>query len=133
MKIYHGNLLSTEFKSLDFLNNYKILKKRESLKDPWTHYLVEINEEELENNILEIQQNLLPLKYYVHLYNEDGSEIIVILPQKIFRLSIGDKESWEKVKQSMLSIDIPERQTDPNPKRFSDEEDYFKRKTVNEG
>jgi hypothetical protein len=52
--VYHGNLLSTEFKSKEFLKKYKILEKRKSLQDIWIHYLVEIPEEKLEEAIKDI-------------------------------------------------------------------------------
>ena len=127
---YHGNLLSTEFSNQAFLKEFVILEKRKSLKNPWIHYLVSIPEEKLEEAITKIQRNLLPQKYYAHLYNEDGSDVIIIFPQRIFRLSIDNSAGWEELHKYMLDFGIPEEQSDPNPKSFAEEESYYKEKPL---
>jgi hypothetical protein len=127
---YHGNLLSTEFKNKEFLKEFKILEKRKSLKNPWIHYLVVIPKEKLEGAIKEIQKNLLPEKYYAHLYNEDGSDIIVIFPKRIFRLSIEDVQKWQELKEYMREFGIPEDQADVRPKTFEEEKEYYKGKPL---
>lgn len=129
--VYHGNLLSTEFKSKEFLKKYKILEKRKSLRDVWIHYLVEIPEEKLEEAIKDIQENLLPKIYYAHLYNEDGGDIIVIFPSKVFRLSIGDKKGWDELIVYMRNYGIIiERWLDVRPKTFQEEKEYYANKPL---
>jgi hypothetical protein len=129
--IYHGNLLSTQFKNKEFLKKYKILERRRSLHDPWIHYLVEVPEEKLEEAINDVQKNLLPKIYYAHFYNEDGSQVIVIFPSKIFKLSIDDKDGWKKLSEYMKEYGITiERWVDPKPKKFQEEGDYYRDKPL---
>jgi hypothetical protein len=127
---YHGNLLSTEFKNKEFLKEFIILEKRKSLKNLWIHYLVVIPEEKLEEAIKKIQKNLLPEKYYAHLYNEDGSDIIMIFPERVFRLSLKDTQKWQELKKYMLKFGIPEDQTDIKPRTFSEEKQYYEEKPL---
>lgn len=129
--VYHGNLLSAEFKNKKFLKKYKILEKRKSLREAWIHYLVEIPEEKLEEAIKDIQENLLPKNYYAHLYNEDGSNVIVIFPSKVFRLAADDKKGWEEVLQYMKNYGIViERWLNVRPKNFQEEKDYYANKPL---
>jgi len=130
-KVYHGNLLSTEFKSKEFLKKYKILEKRKSLSDVWVHYLIEIPEEKLEEAIKDIQKNLLPKIYYAHLYNEDGSDVIVIFPSKVFRLAKNDRMGWQEVCKYMQNYGIIiDRWLNVKPKDFQEEKDYYANKPL---
>jgi hypothetical protein len=120
---FHANLLSSEFVSTDFLAKYRILAKR--INGDWTHYIVSIPEEQLEAAVEEIKSNLIPLMFYAHVYNEDGSRVIVIFPNKVFELPFDDRIGWENVNSYMEECQIPRSQRDPNPKKFSDEEAYY--------
>lgn len=129
--VYHGNLLSTEFKSKEFLKKYKILEKRKSLNDVWIHYLVEIPKEKLEEAIEDIQENLLPKIYYAHLYNESGSDVIVIFPTKVFRLAADDKKGWAEIREYMKNYGIViDRWLIVRPKDFQEEKDYYANKPL---
>src|SRR3989344_687279 len=129
--IYHGNLLNTSFKNEEFLKKYKILEKRKSNLDEWVHYLVAISVNELDDVIADIKANLLPTIYYAHLYNEDGSDIIVIFPLKVFRLSEKDEEGWKEVKRYMGEHGILiERWKDAKPKTFQEEVIYYADKPI---
>lgn len=101
MAVYHGNLLNTEFENEEFLKKYKILEKRASTRDNWIHYLVEIPKDKLEESIQDIQTNLLPKPWYAHLYNEDGSDVVVIFKTKVFRLPADDQLGWQEVDKFM--------------------------------
>ncbi|MFH1602119.1 MAG: hypothetical protein ABIB61_04140 [Candidatus Shapirobacteria bacterium] len=128
---YHGNLLNTEFKSKEFLKKYKILEKRKSLDDVWIHYVVEIQSDKLEEAIKDIQENLLPKIYYAHLYNEDGSKVIVIFPKKVFRLSADNKGGWNNVREYMEKYGIViDRWLTVRPKNFQEEKDYYTNKPL---
>ncbi len=129
--IYHGNLLSTEFKSEEFLKKCKILEKRKSNRDNWIHYLTEIPIEKPEDAISDIQSNLLPELYYAHLYNGDGSDVIVIFPSRTFRLSAANKTEWEKVKSYMTEYGIKiKRWQDVKPRTFLEEKEYYLHKPL---
>src|SRR3989344_7427457 len=129
--IYHGNLLSTEFKSEEFLKKYKILEKRKSNREKWIHYLTEIPIEKLEGAISDIQSNLIPELYYAHLYNEDGSDVIVIFPSRVFRLSVFDNTKWENVRKYMTEYGIKiERWQDVQPRMFTEEKEYYSKKPL---
>lgn len=81
MELFHDNFLDTSFKNKNFLTKFKTLVVRKSRTDPWYHHLVEVKEKELNKVILKVQKNLKPKGYYTHLYNRDGSYIVVIFPK----------------------------------------------------
>lgn len=113
------------------MEKYRILEKRKSRHDKWIHYLTEIPADKLNEAIADIQENLLPELYYAHLYNEDGSDVIVIFPSKVFRLSANDEEGWEKVRRYMNEHGITiERWKAAKPRRFSEEQEYYKDKSL---
>ena len=119
---YHGNFLNTEFKDSNFLKKFKVLKTRKSKTNPWTHYLVVVKKEELEKVIEETQKQLIEKGYYAHLYNEDGSEVIVIFQKKVFRTN---SSKLEEVKKYGRSLGIPEDQLDIKPLTFEEEKSYY--------
>jgi hypothetical protein len=119
---YHGNFLDTEFKDSNFLKKFKVLKTRKSKTNPWTHYLVVVKKEELEKVIEETQKQLIEKGYYAHLYNEDGSEVIVVFPKKVFRTN---SSKLEEVKKYGRSLGIPEDQLDIKPLTFEEEKSYY--------
>jgi hypothetical protein len=119
---YHGNFLDTEFKDSNFLKKFKVLKTRKSKTNPWTHYLVVVKKEELEKVIEETQKQLIEKGYYAHLYNEDGSEVIVIFQKKVFRTN---SSKLEEVKKYGRSLGIPENQLDIKPLTFEEEKSYY--------
>jgi len=119
---YHGNFLDTEFKDSNFLKKFKVLKTRKSKTNPWTHYLVVVKKEELEKVIKETQKQLIEKGYYAHLYNEDGSEVIVIFQEKVFRTN---SSKLEEVKKYGRSLGIPENQLDIKPLTFEEEKSYY--------
>ena len=120
---FHANLLSTEFVSTDFLAKYNIIAKRAG--GGWTHYIVSIPEGRLEEAVNDIKSNLIPLMFYAHVYNEDGSRVIVIFPNKVFELPSDDRIGWERVNSYMEECRIPSSQWNPRPKKFGDEEAYY--------
>ncbi len=99
-----------------------MLKTRKSRTNPWTHYLVVVKESELEKVIRKTQENLIFPGYYAHLYNRDGSKVIVIFPHKVFRVS---SDNLEEVKKYGRTIGIPEDQLDIKPLTFEEEETYY--------
>jgi len=119
---YHGNFLDTEFKDSNFLKKFKVLKTRKSKTNPWTHYLVVVKKEELEKVIKETQKQLIEKGYYAHLYDEDGSEVIVIFQEKVFRTN---SSKLEEVKKYGRSLGIPENQLDIKPLTFEEEKSYY--------
>jgi len=105
------------------LKKFKVLKTRKSRTNPWTHYLVVVEENKLKEVIKETQKNLIFPGYYAHLYNEDGSKVIVIFPYRVFRVS---SDNLEEVRRYGRSIGIPQDQLDIRPLTFEEEESYYK-------
>lgn len=123
MMEYHGNFLDMEFKDPNFLEEFKVLKTRKSKTNPWTHYLVVVKEDELEDVIREVQEQLIFPGYYAHLYNRDGSDVIVIFPHRVFRAS---SDRLDEAREYGRSIGIPQEQLDIKPLNFDEEESYYK-------
>jgi hypothetical protein len=105
------------------LKKFKILKTRKSKTNPWTHYLIVVEESEIEDVIKEVKENLIFPGFYAHLYNRDGSKVIVIFPHRVFRTS---KENLREVKEYGRKLGIPEEQLDIKPLTFEEEENYYK-------
>jgi hypothetical protein len=120
---YHGNFLDTEFKDENFLNKFKVLKTRKSRTNPWTHYLVVVEENKIEEVIKEVKENLISQGFYAHLYNQDGSKVIVIFPDRVFRTN---KENLNEAKEHGSKLGIPEKQLDFKPLTFEEEENYYR-------
>ena len=115
---YHGILLDVEFKSKEFLENFKILGSEKSETNPWTMYKIEVPDKDIEKVIEMCQSNLVIGTYYCHFYREN--EIIVVFKKKIFRVTT-DKTTWKSVIEYGMSIGISPKQLDMKPVKFEDE------------
>lgn len=125
MKIeYHGNFLDMAFKDANFVNRFTSTKIKKSQNNSWTHYLIHVDENELEKTIKETQANLMKKKFYVHLYDKNGKDVIVIFPDIVIRGS--HKSILETVIYYGRKLNIPRQQLDVKPSRFNEEEEYYK-------
>jgi len=116
---YRSILLDAEFTSPDFIKKWKELGKKHSRTNPWWLFKVEVPEDKLEELISEGQKLLVGKAYYFHAYRQN--ELIVVFPEKVFRVT-PNKDSWGEMVKYGISLGIPEEQLDFKPCRFEDEE-----------
>jgi len=117
---YHAILLDTEFKDPSFIEKFKELGRKNSRMNPWCLIKVEVPESRI-GELIEEGQKLLAgnTKYYFHAYR--NNELIVVFPEKIFRVT-PNRDSWIELVSYGLSLGIPEEQLDFKPCRVEDEE-----------
>ena len=115
---YHVRVVSTSFKDPGFIGKWKELGKRPSRSNPWINIKLEVPEERLEELVTEGQKLLISDKFYFHAYR--GNELIVVFPERIFRLT-PDKSTWGEMVKYCRECGIPEGQ-DVSPARFEEED-----------
>ncbi len=119
MNEYHGIIVEESLKDKSILN--KIIKLGSKVADDadFTLLRVEVEEEKIEEIIKLVQRNLVTRPvYYAHFYRDD--ELIVIFPEKIFRIT-PNKETWTEAVEYGKSVGVPKEQLSFHPCRFEDE------------
>jgi len=118
--MYHALIIKQSLINLNPIEGLKILTTKED--GGWTIYKVAISEEKLDKFIKKIQDNMDNTKeWYMHIFNEDGSRLIVIYRDKIFDTD-NNPQNWSEVIKYGESLGIPSEQLDFVPNSFSTEE-----------
>lgn len=83
----------------------------------WILYKISVQEEDLKAIINRIQKNMIGNSWYFHFYNEDGSRLIIVFKEKIFKTD-NNKENWKEAIEYGKSLNIPIEQLDFSPNTF---------------
>lgn len=119
MNEYHGIIVEKGLKDKSILNKISKLGKKVADDADFILIRVEVGEEKIEEIIKLVQKNLVTKPvYYAHFYRDD--ELIVIFPEKIFRIT-PNKETWGEAIEYGKSVGVPENQLSFHPCRFEDE------------
>jgi len=118
MEEFHAILVDKSLISPEVLGALKILS--ENADGDWTLYKIAVIENDLIRTIKLIQLGMLEGGWYFHLYNSDGSRLIVVFKDKFFDIS-NNPLTWTEAVQYGLSLGTPLAQLDFNPNRFEDE------------
>jgi hypothetical protein len=116
---YHGIVIQESIRDPTVLYQMKILGTKTGKK--WTLLKIEVEPRSVDETIRLIQTNLLSEKgapYYAYLYR--GDELIVVFPERTFRVS-PDKNSWSEAVSYGESLNVPRTELDFRPCRFKDE------------
>lgn len=119
MNEYHGIIVEEGLKDKSILNKMSKLGKRIDDDADFILIRVEVGEEKIEEIIKLVQKNLVTTPvYYAHFYRDE--ELIVIFPEKIFRIT-PNNETWRETIEYGKSVGVPEKQLDFRPCRFENE------------
>jgi len=119
-KFYHAIVVDNSLREPGLLKrHFRLLSSKKG--EEWTMSKLEVSERELESLIEEIQDNLISDHWYCHLYNWDGSKLIVIFKNAVFRCT-ANPNSWTPALAHGMDMDIPTEQLDFEPHRFTDED-----------
>ncbi|EKE28661.1 MAG: hypothetical protein ACD_3C00035G0011 [uncultured bacterium (gcode 4)] len=92
------------------LNDIKILELEitsdEEPEDRWHIFTVMMDKDQ----IMKLAWFIKPAKYYAHFWSWD--EMLIAYPNKIFEVSLENKNTWKDAIEHGLSIDIPLEQLD---------------------
>ena len=117
--MYHAIIVEQSLKNKDILNNLDIIGTKND--SGWTMYKVAIKDDDVDNLVNTIQSNMEDNQgWYTHLYNEDGTSLVVIYKDKAFYMS-SDPKTWDEAVAYGKDLNIPEEQLDFFPNKFSDE------------
>ncbi|HZY94409.1 MAG TPA: hypothetical protein VFE98_06035 [Candidatus Bathyarchaeia archaeon] len=117
---YHGIMIRESVKDQTLFEKMKILGKKKGKH--WTLMRIEVRPDAIDRLIKSVRSNLLYEKgvpYYAHFYRDD--ELIIVFPERVFRVSSPDKKSWREVVSHGKLLGIPEGELDFTPCRFEDE------------
>ena len=115
---YHTVIVDKSLKNVEALERFEILSK--TTDDDWTMYKLSIAESDLDSTINFIQTNMQAGNWYFHAYNEDGSKLIVVFKNKVFKTD-NNPRNWQAIIDYGASHGTPKEQLDFVPNTFTSE------------
>ncbi len=107
---YKGTVVQESLIDDRQLNDFEIVNYRvtnnEKLEDRWHLFTVNVTKED----IYKLASNLKPAKWYSHFWN--GDNVIVVYPNKTFKLKHSNQSTWHKAVEYGNSLGIPSKQLD---------------------
>lgn len=107
---YKGTIVEESLIDNRLLNGFKLNKFRisnvEKPEDRWHLYEVEASAEQID----ELATQLKPSGWYTHFWR--GDNVIVVYPNKSFKIVYSDKTTWQEAIEYGQSIGIPLEQLD---------------------
>lgn len=118
--MFHALIIKQSLKSLSPLKHFKVLGTKQD--EDWNIYKIAIPENWVDDFAKESQKNMDDSQeWYMHIYNEDGSKLIIIFRNKIFKTD-NSPQNWNDVIKFGESLGIPTEQLDFFPNSFKVEE-----------
>jgi hypothetical protein len=119
MQEYHAILVDKSLFDQSILNSMQIIGQQSD--GGWILYKVKANEHDLDVLIPKIQSIMNPGTWYFHFYNVDGSKLIVVFKDQIYRVT-SDKLTWADAIKHGQQLGTPIEQLDFIPNTFAGEE-----------
>lgn len=116
---YHAIIVDKSLKNPKIIQGFNVVGQKAA--GTWQLYKISVQESDLEKVIKQIQDNMAEGTWYLHFYNKDGSKLIIVFKDKIFRTD-NNSENWSEAIKYGKSLDIPKEQLDFVPNAFADEE-----------
>ncbi len=119
METYHAIVISNSLLKPEILDDYKVLANHSD--GSWLIVKLELNNDNIDRFIKDIQGNLKENQgWYTHLYNQDGSKLIIIFKNNVIHTN-SKKDNWQEGIKYGVSIGIPIEQLDFRPNNFENE------------
>jgi len=119
METFHALVILNSLTKTEMLSDYKLLSKKTD--GSWLIKKMELTDENIDNFIENIQFNMAENQgWYAHIYNHDGSKLIIIFKKKVFYTD-SQKVNWQDAIKYGVLIGIPIEQLDFRPNKFEDE------------
>ncbi|MEI6266784.1 MAG: hypothetical protein WCP14_02765 [bacterium] len=119
MEKFHALVIINSLTKAEIFSDYKLLSKKTD--GSWLIFKLELNNDNIDRFIKDIQRNLKEDQgWYTHLYNQDGSKLIIIFKNKVFHTN-SLRDNWQDAIKYGVSIRIPIEQLDFRPNNFENE------------
>lgn len=102
--LYKGLVIKNSLIDSSILNQFNVVKT--AVDDDWELFWIETDEKGIDL----IAKNLSGNEWYADFANGDNG--IVIFKDKIFKMNVHDKATWQPAKEYGISIGIPSEQMD---------------------
>src|SRR3989344_3460833 len=106
MKMYHGTIVENSLADKNILKDLEIIKSY-WLED-WLLHDVLVNEEQIEK----LGKFLSDGPWYMHFWQDNQEDIIVVFKDESFRIKHSDKNTWIEAIEHGKSLGIPEEHLD---------------------
>lgn len=118
--MYHALIIKQSLKDMKPIKDFEILSTKKD--EDWLIYKIAIPGNKIDKLAEELQKNMdNSQEWYMHFYNQDGSRLVIIFRNKIFKTD-NNPQNWSDVIKYGESLDIPTEQLDFVPNSFATEE-----------
>lgn len=119
MQEFHALIVDKSLVNLDILDDLIVLDQ--TTAGSWVIYKILIKESDLISTISKIQSQMRKGNWYLHIYNSDGSKLVVVFKNKFF-VTDNNPINWSEILAYGKEVGAPAEQLDFIPNRFQDEE-----------
>lgn len=106
MKSYQGTIIENSLLNKSVLKDLNILKTYQM--EDWLLHDVLVNEEQVEK----LGKFLRDGPWYMHFWEDNRDDIVVVFKDKNFRIKHSNRETWREAIEHGKTIGIPEEQLD---------------------
>jgi hypothetical protein len=118
--MYHALIIKQSLKNLNPTKDLEVLTTKKD--GDWLIYKVAVSEDKLGELTKKLQEHMDDSQeWYMHIYNQDGSRLIIIFRNKAFDTD-NNPQNWSEVIKYGESLGIPSEQLDFVPNNFASEE-----------
>lgn len=115
---FHGIIVENSLGDPSIGKSWDIIEQE--VDGNWVMDLIRVSENDLDNFIKNLQNNMNKGTWYAHFYNHDGSKLVVVFKEKVFKTN-NKKENWGEIMKYGKDLNIPIEQLDFLPNTFASE------------
>lgn len=101
-----GTIVENSLRDLDILKNIKIVRSWED--EDWKLHEVDVSRDQAEEFSIYLNDD----PWYVHFWEPDSDDVLVVFKNKVFTIKYSNKATWAEAIEYGISLGIPKDQLD---------------------